>query len=164
MSLPNSLEQLPKGTGIPKIIRAMKENGSPAPIFHVDEDHSFFATELPAHPATVGLDLAHGTDLQGNLRGDLRGNLRGTPQDPAPGTNSAILTLLQAFQGDMSRQALQSALGLSDRESFRKSHLQPALAAGLIEMTQPDKPNSRSQRYRLTEAGAALAEAGGGRT
>ena len=31
-----------------------------------------------------------------------------------------------------------------------------ALEAGLVEMTVPDKPNSRSQRYRLTKAGKAL--------
>jgi hypothetical protein len=27
---------------------------------------------------------------------------------------------------------------------------------GLIEMTRPNKPNSRLQRYRLTEAGRTL--------
>jgi hypothetical protein len=30
------------------------------------------------------------------------------------------------------------------------------VASGLIEMTLPDKPNSRLQRYRLTAAGQAL--------
>ena len=52
----------------------------------------------------------------------------------------------------MSRQDLQAALGLKDAEHFRKAYLQPALAAGLIEMTVPDKPQSRSQKYR--KAGA----------
>jgi hypothetical protein len=53
----------------------------------------------------------------------------------------------------MSRDALQAALGLRDRKSFRERYLQPAIAAGLIEMTRPDKPNSRLQQYRLTERG-----------
>jgi len=53
----------------------------------------------------------------------------------------------------MHRQALQDALGLGNREYFRKAYLLPALEQGLIEMTQPDKPNSRNQRYRLTDKG-----------
>ncbi|HPW75745.1 MAG TPA: cell filamentation protein Fic, partial [Kiritimatiellia bacterium] len=61
--------------------------------------------------------------------------------------------LLAALQGEMGREALQSALGLSDRKSFRERYLKPALADGLIEMTIPDKPNSRLQKYRLTDGG-----------
>ena len=53
----------------------------------------------------------------------------------------------------MSREALQAALGLSDRKSFRERYLQPALADGLIAMTIPDKPNSSLQNYRLTAKG-----------
>lgn len=40
-----------------------------------------------------------------------------------------------------------------DRKSFRERYLGPALADGLIEMTIPDKPNSRLQEYRLTDEG-----------
>jgi len=39
-------------------------------------------------------------------------------------------------------------LGLSHRPTFRKNYLQPALQAGLVEMTLPDRPNSRFQKYR----------------
>ena len=53
----------------------------------------------------------------------------------------------------MSREVLQSALGLLDRKSFRERYLQPALADGLLAMTIPDKPNSRLQKYRLTDKG-----------
>ncbi len=53
----------------------------------------------------------------------------------------------------MGREALQSALSLSDRKSFHERYLKPALADGLIEMTIPDKPNSRLQKYRLTDKG-----------
>ena len=71
----------------------------------------------------------------------------------APQVTPQVNELLAVIQGEMSREALQAALGLSDRKSFRERYLQPALADGLIAMTIPDKPNSRLQRYRLTDKG-----------
>ena len=68
----------------------------------------------------------------------------------SPQVSPQVGELLAAIQGEMAREALQAALSLSDRKSFRKRYLKPALDAGLIEMTIPDKPNSRLQKYRLT--------------
>lgn len=45
--------------------------------------------------------------------------------------------------------ACMKKLGLAHRPTFRKNYLQPALDAGLIERTLPDKPNSSLQKYRL---------------
>ena len=56
----------------------------------------------------------------------------------------------------MTRQQLQVALELKDDEHFRKAYLLPALRAGLIEMTIPDKPRSSKQKYRLTTKGRAV--------
>ena len=53
----------------------------------------------------------------------------------------------------MVRRDLQSAMALKDDEHFRKAYLLPALEAGLIEMTIPNKPKSSKQRYRLTSLG-----------
>lgn len=53
----------------------------------------------------------------------------------------------------MSRQEIQEKLKLKNNEYFRKAYLLPALKAGFIEMTVPDKPNSRMQKYRVTTAG-----------
>ncbi|WP_461468028.1 Fic family protein, partial [Melaminivora sp.] len=63
------------------------------------------------------------------------------------------MDLLKCMEGEMGRQAMQDALALADRKHFRKTYLLPALAQGVLEMTQPDKPNSRHQRYRLTALG-----------
>ncbi len=38
---------------------------------------------------------------------------------------------------------------------FRKAFLNPAIEAGLVEMTIPDKPRSSRQKYRLTHKGEA---------
>ena len=64
--------------------------------------------------------------------------------------------LVMACHGEMDRKTLQAALGLKGQENFRKRYLAPALAAGLIEMSLPDKPTSRSQKYRLTAKGQVL--------
>ena len=71
----------------------------------------------------------------------------------SPQVTPQVGELLATIHGEMSREMLQAALGLADRKSFRERYLQPALADGLIEMTIPDKPNSRLQQYRLTEKG-----------
>lgn len=38
-----------RNTGIPKIKRALQNNGSPAPIFETDEDRTYFITTLLIH-------------------------------------------------------------------------------------------------------------------
>jgi Fic family protein len=75
-----------------------------------------------------------------------------------PQVTPQVGELLAAIREEMSREALQTALGLLDRKSFRERYLKPALVAGLIEMTIPDKPNSRLQKYRLTDKGWSLAQ------
>jgi ATP-dependent DNA helicase RecG len=72
--------------------------------------------------------------------------------------------LLHVMAGESSRHQLQMALGLKHEGYFREAYLKPALALGLIERTRPDKPNSRLQKYRLTNTGAAwlAAKAGAG--
>ena len=75
-----------------------------------------------------------------------------TPQ-VTPHVTPQVGALLAVVTGEMGREALQTALGRSDRKSFRERYLTPALAAGLIEMTVPEKPTSRLQKYRLTVRG-----------
>lgn len=75
---------------------------------------------------------------------------------PSGGTQQVttqVGALLSRMGGEITRQAIQDALELANREHFRKTYLVPALEQGVIEMTVPNKPNSRSQRYRLTALG-----------
>ncbi len=44
-------------------------------------------------------------------------------------------------------------MGRTNRTKFRNQVLRPLLEAGWIEMTIPDKPTSRHQRYRTTASG-----------
>lgn len=73
-----------------------------------------------------------------------------------PQVTPQVRQLLEVIQGEMSREELQDVLGLQDRKSFRARYLKPALDDELLEMTIPDKPSSRLQKYRLTEKGRGL--------
>ena len=53
----------------------------------------------------------------------------------------------------MKRAEIMDALGLVDRRHIATAYLQPGIDAGLVEMTLPDRPRSRAQRYRMTELG-----------
>lgn len=53
---------------------------------------------------------------------------------------------------------LMQALGQTNRTRFKKNYLNPLIEAGLVKMTQPDSPNSPTQRYVLTEEGRKLLE------
>ncbi len=68
-----------------------------------------------------------------------------------------VMKLLEILApGPLGRVDAQSALQLQSQANFRDRYLSPALEAGLIERTIPDKPNSRLQKYRLTARGKAL--------
>lgn len=69
-----------------------------------------------------------------------------------------VKKLLMALTTPMSRKELQEHLGLKSQANFRERYLQPALTAGLTEMTIPDKPQSRQQQYRLTRKGKLTLE------
>ncbi len=133
-----------RGTGIPKILRAMRGNGSPGPVFEFDEDHSYFAVTLPVHPAVVEALEEPPPEVTAEVAAEV-----------AAEVTEQVGELLATLKGARSRTELQAELGLTHAEHFRLAYLKPALGAGLIEMTIPDKPRSRLQRYRLTAAGHA---------
>ena len=66
-----------------------------------------------------------------------------------------VISLLCCFRGgrEMTAKSLMECLNLRHRPTFRKNHLNPALALGLIEMTDATSPRSPVQRYRVTEKG-----------
>jgi ATP-dependent DNA helicase RecG len=72
-------------------------------------------------------------------------------------SNDPVGRLLGILDGRaMSAGEIRKKLELKHRPTFRKNYLHPALAEKLIEQTIPDKPNSRLQKYRLTEKGRNL--------
>lgn len=65
-----------------------------------------------------------------------------------PEVTPEVERLLSVMSGEMTRREMQVLLGLNDEKNFRQRYLLPALSAGVVEMTVPDKPKSRLQKYR----------------
>jgi len=110
------------------------------PIFHTDEDRTFLLVEFPIHPVFAGA-------------------LKTIPEvtmEVTPEVTMEVKRLLNTMTGEHPRRELQEMLGLKNGDHFRKAYLSSAIEAGLVEMTLPDKPKSRFQKYRLTETGRAL--------
>jgi hypothetical protein len=65
--------------------------------------------------------------------------------------------LITAFdEENMTSNDLMTILNLKHKEKFRLNYILPALQQGFIERTIPDKPNSRFQKYQLTDKGKAV--------
>lgn len=136
------------GSGTLNIIDWCRENANPKPARH-EQAESVYATFMPAAlPATqrasrkVGPGAAPGRrEVTGGVTGEVAGEVR---------------QLLRVMKSAMSRSEIQRALDLKGQANFRNRYLLPALRIGLIEMTIPDKPNSRMQKYKPTAKGRNL--------
>ncbi len=65
--------------------------------------------------------------------------------------------LVEALGEDaLAGQEVMERLGLSHRPTLLYSYLRPAIEAGLVEMTVPDKPRSSKQKYKLTSKGREM--------
>jgi len=135
------------GRGIERIFEACKAAGTPAPLVQLD-GHDLW-TEFPYAAAYL---LAIGTANNRPISGI---GAEVTP-DVTPDVTPEVGRMLSVIVGTMSRVEIMSAMGLQDEKHFREHYQQAGIAAGVIEMTIPDKPKSRLQKYRLTAAGRKL--------
>ena len=79
----------------------------------------------------------------------------GGEQVSAPVGEQVVAILRACVREPRSKADLLEAAGLANAYLNYKRHIQPLLAGGLLQMTLPDKPNSRLQKYRLTGKGRA---------
>jgi ATP-dependent DNA helicase RecG len=122
-----------RGTGIPKIIRAMERNGSPAPTFDTDDELSYFLVTLPTHHEW--------TSISANA------------QDDAQDFVSVQARILRHCLRPRKRREVMTALGLSNHFVHYLNYMKPLIDAGYLVLTVPDKPNSKNQQYRTTSDG-----------
>ncbi len=103
-------------TGISKVLKVMKENGSPPPEFETDGDRSYFLNRLPAHPKVESKESA---------RADTKGK-----------TSEKILTEIRNNR-KVTIAELSELVGVTTRSVER--NLKKLQKSGLLECIGPAK-------------------------
>lgn len=127
------------GTGIRDMIRRCKKAGLAEPEIRIDG--GFFVLTIRRKKSELGAKSRLGRDQ--------------VPPQDTPQVRALLGAIVDVPR---SREVLQEAVGIKDREHFRKAYREPLLTAAWIKRTIPDKPTSRLQKYRLTEKGRGLLE------
>lgn len=121
------------GSGVTNVTKyqPLYAPGTPTPSFTEEE---MFTTIVPLAPASAGRTTGGGTKS-------------------APSRHQ--VEILQKCLTESSLLELMKIVGRKDRTKFRTQFVTPLIEDEMIEMTIPDKPQSRLQKYRMTEKGRA---------
>lgn len=134
-----------RGTGVPKMRRALRKNGSPEPAFFTDDGRLSFWTEIKIHPEFLKdqeqLEAPQVTRHVGRQV-----------------SRQVAQKILDFCQAPRKASEIRKFLGLKDRETFQNNYLRPLIDEQLIALTIPDKPQSRLQQYIITEKGRATSK------
>lgn len=118
-----------RSTGIPKIRKAMRRNGSPSPVFETDLDKTYFLTTLPIQEYYL------------------------PKNEPVKDTT---IKILEFCIDPKPKREIMSLLGVMNNTYQFKKFIFPLLENGLLKYTIPKKPNSSNQKYITTSIGKSL--------
>jgi ATP-dependent DNA helicase RecG len=174
-----------RATGIPTILKALADNGSPAPMFETDDERTYFKTSFfihldfastPALPEEVSeteqvsvqvrehVNLFIINNLEGVLAACDRGGEQVKEQVRAyVGGNVAeakvhnLRAVLLLCRAPQKRQIILKKLGLTNIYKNYQSHIVVLIESGLLERTDSN-PKNPFQKYRTTSKGEKLLE------
>jgi len=163
------------GTGTGEMISLCRKAGLREPDFTISDGFLVTIWRKPEAPSSRKADdriVAAGKgasevtgDVSGEVTSEENGEVAGEVGSQVTSEVASQVTgevsgevgrLLSVMHGEMKRVEIMHLLRLRSDDNFRNNYLVPTLKSGLIEMTVPDKPNSRLQKYRLTKKGMKL--------
>ena len=137
------------GTGVQRVYEQIAAAGLPEP--HVEEimDRLRFTIYVPSHApgAGLGADEKHQDGSQRH-----QDTYESRSNDRHVGRYDVVM-LTAAEAGPVHRDALLDAAKLRHLSQNYSRHIVPLVTDRLLELTLPDKPRSKDQRYRITELG-----------
>lgn len=128
-----------RGTGFPKIRKALKTNGSPPPIFETDNDRSYFTTILKIHP-----------------KAQVKAQVKAQDKAMVEITSLQLKILSESLIEPISKKEIAKRLGHKGISGSLKNAIAYLIDKELLVYTVPGKPKSRLQKYNITEKGKAM--------
>lgn len=160
-----------RGTGLPIIHKSLEENGSPPPIFETDENNTYFLCILPVHPLTNSILVS--TDDQKRDEDNLMifkylkdinpylslsiSEIRDKDREVIKErVSEIIINVLNYCQEPKSNDEIFEKIGLYKNTKNFQNHIKPLIDANWLNLTLPNKPTSRNQKYYTTDLGKKL--------
>lgn len=130
-----------RNTGIPLIVKEMKQNGSEPPIFKTDEDRSYFRVIFPIHRAFLR-QSNHDVEEPKAEKSSKRRN-----------REELRMLVLEALEktGGLSTSELARELGYKSLHDTLRAVVKELVASKEVAYLHPDKPNSRNQKIFITK-------------
>ncbi len=144
-----------RATGIPTIIKALKNNGSPNAVFETDDDRNYFKSSFKIHSKFIQLISGlnehglHKYDENLKISWDQVGTKLGLSQDE-------VQTILIKCLDTATMKEIMLEFNWNNRTKFKEKFINPLLSLKFLEMTIPDKPKSSLQKYQTTKIGKNL--------
>ena len=132
------------GTGTEDIVNLCKDKGLKPPEYHQEEDFRVV--------------IWRRNSAKGPSKGLSEGLSRDQVSEHLNQKWEKIEPMISLMERVSSAADLRSVMGMNNATKFKKNYLNPLIELGVVEMTQPDSPNSPTQRYVLTETGRNLLE------
>lgn len=159
-----------KATGVPRIKKALRENGSPEPFFNFDDDRTFFKVDFYIHPAfmetfdlvgqipttKITTKLTTKPDVIKFFENEYNSELAIKHSKALLDLIPQVIEILNLAKTPQKRSELLDIIGLSNHTDNANRYIIPLVDAGLLTMTIKDKPNSPQQKYYITEKGKKL--------
>ena len=114
--------------GVQRVKNMLRENGNPEPKFNVSKVTAF---EVMVHPS-MSLNLV--TDGEKVTKS-------------ATKSTETMNEVLAFCTQERSLTEIMAHLGLKHRSNAKSRYIDPLIEGGFLEMTIPEKPNSRNQKY-----------------
>ena len=145
-----------RATGIPTIQKKLRENGSPRAVIETDEARTYFLIDIPCRMDFVqDADRYRQADLE-RVKAKMSKICPRFVQDVSVKELDNLAVCLLRCATEISAQEMLEGLEEISYKQKRRKYLDLLLAMGAVEMTLPEKPTSKKQRYVISEFGLEL--------